>query len=234
MQPVAIFRFSPTEGPGRFAQWIDARGLPRQLIALDEGEAVPSDARAFSGIAMMGGPMSANDALPWNAALLGLLRGALAAEVPILGHCLGGQLLARALGAAVTRAAVPELGWGEVSVLAADGGAAWFGRRDSFTTFQWHYEVFALPAEATRILTNAHNPNQAFSAGKHLGLQGHIEMTRPMVEAWCDSGAAELPSRSTASKQSRDDIYSELEPRLAALSRVADDVYARWAQGLVR
>lgn len=233
MQPVAIFRFSPTEGPGYLAQWIDARGLPRRLIALDEGEAVPSDARAFSGIAMMGGSMSANDDLPWNAPLLGLLRGALAADVPILGHCLGGQLLAKALGATVTRAAEPEIGWGEVNVLAA-AGAAWFGRRDSFTTFQWHYEVFALPAGATRILTNAHNPNQAFSLGKHLGLQGHVEMTRPMVEAWCRSGAAELPSRSTASTQGRDDICSELERRLAALSRVADDVYAHWAHGLVR
>ncbi len=75
MQPVAIFRFSPTEGPGYFAQWLDLRGLPWRLLALDEGQPVPADPRLFSGIAMMGGPMSANDALPWNAPLLDLLRG---------------------------------------------------------------------------------------------------------------------------------------------------------------
>ena len=114
MQPVAIFRFSPTEGPGHFAEWLEARDLPRRLIALDEGQPVPAAPDAFSGIAMMGGPMSANDALPWIAPLLDLLRDAVAADVPVLGHCLGGQLLAKALGAPVTRAPVPEIGWSEV------------------------------------------------------------------------------------------------------------------------
>jgi GMP synthase-like glutamine amidotransferase len=234
MQPVAIFRFSPTEGPGHFAEWIDAHGLSRRLIALDEGEPVPTDPRGFSGIAMMGGPMSANDDLPWSAALLDLVRGAVAADVPVLGHCLGGQILAKALGAPVTRTPAPEIGWGEVRVQGADSGSAWFGKRDAFTTFQWHYEVFALPPGATRVLTNAHNPNQAYTLGKHIGLQCHIEMTRPMVETWCRTGAAELPASSTGATQSREDIYADLEPRLAALSRLADDVYAHWANGLVR
>ncbi len=107
MQPVAIFRFSPTEGPGHFAEWLDARGVPYHLIALDQGESVPADLRAFSGIGMMGGPMSANDELPWNAPLLSLLRDAVAADVPVLGHCLGGQLLAKALGAKVWRTSTP-------------------------------------------------------------------------------------------------------------------------------
>ncbi|HEV3241424.1 MAG TPA: type 1 glutamine amidotransferase [Casimicrobiaceae bacterium] len=234
MQPVAIFRFSPTEGPGHFAEWIDAHGLARRLIALDEGDPVPTDPRGFSGIAMMGGPMSANDDLPWSAALLDLVRGAVAADVPVLGHCLGGQILAKALGAPVTRTPAPEIGWGEVRVQGADSGSAWFGKRDAFTTFQWHYEVFALPPGATRVLTNAHNPNQAYTLGKHIGLQCHIEMTRPMVETWCRTGAAELPASSTGATQSREDIYADLEPRLAALSRLADDVYAHWANGLVR
>ncbi len=234
MQPVAIFRFSPTEGPGHFAEWIDARGLPRQLIALDEGEPVPRDPRAFSGIAMMGGPMSANDDLPWSASLRELVRGAVAADVPVLGHCLGGQIFAKALGASVTRAPVPEIGWGEVRVQGADNGGAWFGERDAFTAFQWHYDVFALPPGATRVLTNAHNPNQAYTLGKHIGLQCHIEMTRPMVETWCRTGAAELPASTTGATQSREDILADLERRLAALSGVADDVYAHWANGLVR
>jgi GMP synthase-like glutamine amidotransferase len=234
MQPVAIFRFFPTEGPGHFAEWIDAHGLARRLIALDEGDPVPTDPRGFSGIAMMGGPMSANDDLPWSAALLDLVRGAVAADVPVLGHCLGGQILAKALGAPVTRTPAPEIGWGEVRVQGADSGSAWFGKRDAFTTFQWHYEVFALPPGATRVLTNAHNPNQAYTLGKHIGLQCHIEMTRPMVETWCRTGAAELPASSTGATQSREDIYADLEPRLAALSRLADDVYAHWANGLVR
>jgi GMP synthase-like glutamine amidotransferase len=234
MQPVAIFRFSPTEGPGHFAEWLDAGSLPYRLIALDEGERVPADPRAFSGIAMMGGPMSANDALPWNAPLLELLRSAVAADVPVIGHCLGGQLFAKALGVPVTRTPVPEIGWGEVEVLDADGACAWFGKRDAFMTFQWHYDVFALPPGATRVLTNHWNPDQAYTLGKHIGFQCHIEMTRPMVETWCRTGVAELPAQSTGPTQDVADILADLDRRLATLSRVADDVYAHWAKGLVR
>src|SRR5438046_10731451 len=108
MQPVVIFRFSPTEGPGHFGEWLDAQGLPWRLVALDEGEPVPADPRAFSGIAMMGGPMSADDDLPWTAALLELLRGGGAADVPVFGHHLQGQLVLKALGARVSRTAGPE------------------------------------------------------------------------------------------------------------------------------
>lgn len=234
MRPVAIFRFSPTEGPGRFAEWLDAQGVPRRLIALDEGENVPSDARAFSGIGLMGGPMSANDALAWNAPLLELLRGAVAADVPVIGHCLGGQLLAKALDAPVRRMSAPEIGWGEVRVVDADGASAWFSGRERFTAFQWHYDEFALPAGAIRVLTNAHNVEQAYTLGKHIGFQCHIEMTRPMVETWCRTGAEELPAMSQGPVQSRADILADLDGRLAGLSRVADDVYAHWAKGLAR
>jgi len=234
MQPVAIFRFSPTEGPGHFAEWLDAHGLPYRLIALDEGTVVPTDPRVFSGIGLMGGPMSANDALPWNAPLLGLLRGAVAADVPVIGHCLGGQLLARALDAPVKRTSAPEIGWGEVRVLDADGASAWFAGRERFTTFQWHYDEFALPAGAARVLTNAHNAEQAYTLGKHIGFQCHIEMTRPMVETWCRAGAEELPALSQGPVHNRADILADLDRRLAGLSRVADDVYAQWTKGLVR
>lgn len=234
MQPVAIFRFSPTEGPGHFAEWLDAHGLPRRLIALDEGVGVSADPRAFSGIGMMGGPMGANDVLPWNAPLLELLRGAVAADVPVLGHCLGGQLLAKALGARVMRTATPEIGWGEVSVLDADGATEWFAGRDRFATFQWHYDVFALPAGATRVLSNAYNPDQAYTLGKHIGFQCHVEMTRPMVETWCRTGAAELPARTEGPMQSEADMFVDLDQRLSDLARVADDIYAHWAKGLVR
>ena len=234
MRPVAIFRFSPTEGPGRLGEWLDAHGLPQRLIALDSGEEVAADPKAFSGIALMGGPMSANDPLPWNAPVLDLLRSAVKADIPVLGHCLGGQLFARALGAEVTRAAAPEIGWGEVRTTDDNGAREWFGGRQSFTMFQWHYDAFTLPSGATRLLTNAYNAEQAYALGKHIGLQGHIEMTRDMVETWCRSGAPELPARTAGGTQSRGDLLADLDARLAALCEVADGVYAQWAKGLVR
>ncbi len=235
MRPIVIFRFSETEGPAHFAEWLTAQGLPWRLVAVDAGDAIPTDSRAFAGIGLMGGPMSVTDTLAWIDPVSGLLRDAIAHEIPVLGHCLGGQLLAQALGARVRRTNVPEIGW--IDVEASDAGAqqSWFGGRERFTPFQWHYDVFDLPAGATRVLTNAFNPNQAYVINdRHIGFQCHIEMTRDLVETWCRTGADEIRGPGTAPRQSRDEILRDMPQRLAALQVVADGVYARWAQGLAR
>jgi GMP synthase-like glutamine amidotransferase len=235
MRTVVILRFSPTEGPAFFADWLDAQGIAWQRVALDEGMPVPSDPRAFAGIGMMGGPMGVNDDLPWVAPLCSLLADAVAADVPVIGHCLGGQLLAKALGAEVVRTPVPEIGWIDVEVSDAAAGHEWFGGRTRFETFQWHYDAFALPAGATRLLTNRFNQNQAYVvAGRHVGLQCHIEMTRELVEAWLRTGANELPRVSSPARQSAADIRGDLDAHVASLNAVAGDVYARWARGLPR
>jgi len=235
MRSVAILRFSPTEDPAYFADWLGDHGVAWRLIALDEGVSVPPDSRAFAGIGMMGGPMSVNDDLPWVAPLCSLLRDAVAAGVPVIGHCLGGQLLAKALGAKVDRAPVAEIGWIDVEVAAPGAAGEWFGGRARFETFQWHYDAFALPAGATRVLTNRHNQNQAYVVDdRHVGLQPHIEMTRGLVATWLASGADELPQASMPAQQTADDIRRDLDAHVAALNAVAGDVYARWTQRLLR
>jgi GMP synthase-like glutamine amidotransferase len=235
VRPVAIFRFSPTEGPGHFAEWLDREGIPWQLVALDEGAPVPTDTGAYSGVAMMGGPMSANDPFPWSGALTDLLRDAVGERVPVIGHCLGGQLFARALGAPVARSPVPEIGWLHVDVCDAGARRDWFGGLPRFATFQWHYDAFELPAMATRVLTNAFCRNQGYVVDDiHIGFQCHVEMTRALVESWLETGANELPAASGATVQSAADIRRDLDARLAALAEVADGVYARWARALRR
>lgn len=232
MRPVIVFRFSPGDEPGRFAEWLDAAGRPWRLVALHEGEPVPRDAGAFAGIGMMGGPMSVNDALPWVAPMEALLRDAVAREVPVIGHCLGGQLLAKALGATVSRVRQTEIGWIDVLVCAARGGE-WFGGRTGFTTFEWHYEGFELPPGAARVLTNRFNANQAYVLNdRHIGFQGHIEMTPDIVRHWVEASGDELPAQTTAATQTAAEILRDLDARVAALNAVADDVYARWARGL--
>jgi GMP synthase-like glutamine amidotransferase len=234
-RPVAVLRFSPTEVPAYFGEWLDARRVPWTTVAIDAGAAVPAEPRAFAGIAMMGGPMSVNDPLPWIEPLCALLRDAVAADVPVLGHCLGGQLLAKALGAKVERARSPEIGWIDVATTDEAARREWFGGRAAFTTFQWHYEAFTLPVGATRVLTNAHNAEQAFVMNdRHIGLQCHVEMTRPLTETWLASSASELPRSSTTATQSAGDIGRALDARIDALHAIADDLYARWAQGLRR
>lgn len=235
MKSVAIFRHAPTEGPGYFATYLARHSIPWQVIGLDVGEPVPADPRAWSGLVFMGGPMSVNDELPWIAPVLKLIRDSVDADVPVLGHCLGGQLMSAALGGAVSRNPVKEIGWGEVAVVDAPVARQWFGHAaPSFTSFHWHGETFTLPPGAQRVLANSYCENQAFVVGKHLGMQCHIEMTPDMITAWCESGAGEINRSKSPAVQPVAVIKAGMDERLAALHAVADGVYARWMEGLAR
>jgi GMP synthase-like glutamine amidotransferase len=235
MKPVAIFRTARSEGPAYFATYLERRSIPWQLVPLDEGAAVPGDPRLFSGLVFMGGAMSVNDDLPWIAPVLELMREAVRKDLPVLGHCLGGQLMSRAFGGLVRNNPCKEIGWGEVRV--ADNGVAreWLGELQTFETFQWHGETFTIPPGATRVLENAHCENQAFAIGKHFGMQCHVEMTEELIRLWVSGGADEMRFASgSPAVQTADEIERDLERRLQALHEVADRIYDRWTQGLSR
>jgi len=235
MKPVAILRASSTEGPGYFAIYLERRSIPWQLVKLDAGEGVPRDARKFSGLVFMGGPMSVNDELPWIEPALELVRDAVRKDVPLLGHCLGGQLMAKALGASVAASPVKEIGWGDVRVADNEVAREWLGQLQAFRTFQWHGESFSIPPGATRVLENEHCENQAYALGKHFGMQCHVEMTAELIKTWLASGADEIAaSRSSPAVQAPDDITHDMESRLAALNDVANRIYERWSEGLSR
>ncbi len=233
MNPVAIFRHSPTEGPGYLAAYLDRHGVPWQLVKVDEGEPVPEQLGKFSGLAFMGGPMSVNDDLPWIPPVLRLIQAAVARDVPVLGHCLGGQLMSKALGGSVSRTPVKEIGWGEVQVVASERAAEWFGTGLArFETFHWHGETFAIPTGAQQVLSSRWCENQGFALGPHLGLQCHIEMTEDLVKTWCETGQREIQSSRSPAVQPVGEILQSLETRVASLHAVADRVYARWLTGL--
>jgi GMP synthase-like glutamine amidotransferase len=235
MKPVAIFRHAPSEGPGYFATFLDTHGIPWQLFRIDAGDALPTDARQFSGLVFMGGPMSVNDDLPWIPHSLELIRQAAQADIPVLGHCLGGQLMAKALGGVVGRNPVKEIGWGEVSVADNATARAWFGEEMKFDAFHWHGETFTIPPGATVILGNTHCANQAFATGKHLGMQCHIEMTEEMVREWCELGKEEIASASASpAVQQPAEIQENLAERVKTLNAAAQRTYAKWIEGLVR
>jgi GMP synthase-like glutamine amidotransferase len=235
MKPVAIFRHARSEGPAYFATYLDRRGVPWKLFALDEGRAVPRDAGKFRGLAFMGGPMSVNDDLPWIDPLLELARDAVRRDLPLLGHCLGGQLMSKALGGEVSRARIKEIGWGEVRVADNAVARAWFGTLEAFEAFHWHGETFSIPPGATRVLGNARCDNQAFAVGKHLGMQCHVEMTEDLIRNWCKGGADEIErARTSPGVQQAAKIGKNLAARVSALHSVADRIYDRWIEGLAK
>ena len=237
MKPVAIFRHAASEGPGYFATYLDRHAVPWRVIRIDEGEAVPGGPAEYSGLAFMGGPMSVNDDLPWIAPTLGIIRAAVDAGIPTLGHCLGGQLMAKALGGAVTRNPVKEIGWGRVDVAPNAAGARWFGAgMRSFESFHWHGEAFSIPPDAIRIASSPHCENQAFALGPHLGMQCHVEMTPELIRAWCRDWEKEVESlaQRMPTVQTPAQMTEAVEERVRVLNAVADRVYDRWIAGLAR
>ncbi len=233
MKPVAVFRHSTNEGPGHIALFLTEHAIPWRMFHIDLGEAVPPRAEDFSALIFMGGVMSVNDDLPWIPRSLDLIRDAVARDIPVLGHCLGGQLMSKALGGVVTKNPVKELGWGTVTVADNDTARHWFGDITQFDSFHWHGETFSLPPGAVHLLSSAHCANQAFAIGKHLGMQCHVEMTAHMIEDWCHVGAQELAdNRHSPAVQDAATMQAQMHDKLPQLSAVAERLYRQWLCGI--
>ena len=233
MKPVAIFRHLPIEGPGYFATFLDNNHIPWQLIKIDAGEEPPTNIDAFSGLVFMGGPMSVNDDLPWIASSMHLIQQAMENNIPVMGHCLGGQLMAKALGGIITASPTKEMGWGEVTVPENKVAKEWFNELSTFNSFHWHGETFSLPEGATRILSSPYCENQAFAIGIHLAMQCHVEMTERMVRDWCSVAAEELAEMTEEpAVQQIVEIEKDLSERVTQLNEVAARLYTKWITAL--
>lgn len=225
--PVLIFRHIAHEGPGYLGDFLDQRGIRWQMICIDEGEPVPHSPDGAAALVFMGGPMSVNDPLPWIADELGLIRQAIARKIPVLGHCLGGQLMAKALGARVQANQVTEIGWHIAERLDNPAARDWLEAMPGpVELFHWHGETFDIPAGATPLLQSRFCPNQAFVYGNSLAFQCHIEMTAPLVRKWVQESEGEL--NESDSVQSGEQMLQDLAARIARLNRIADTIYARW------
>lgn len=231
MNPVLVFRHHPDEGPGNLGGFLDRRAIPWELIPVDAGAAIPAGIGSASGLVLLGGPMSANDPLPWVSDEMRLVREAMGSGVPVLGVCLGAQIIARALGARVVRNPVREIGWFPVQRVSEGVGEGWTdGLAESFLAFHWHGETFDLPGGARWLLRSEHCAHQAFAIGRCLALQCHVEVTEEMVRAWCRAYAHEIvpsPSVQTAEHMARD-----AAGRCRVLAHSASRLYDRWADGL--
>ncbi len=233
MKPVLVIRHAKTEGAGYLGEFFNQQQIPWQMLSIDCGDRLPENAQALSGLVMMGGPMSVNDPLPWIAQELALIRDAMDRDIPVLGHCLGGQLISKALGAQVRANAYKEIGWGRVQVLDHPLSRVWFGDLQQFDSFHWHGETFALPEGATHLLSSPHCHHQAYSLGKHLAFQCHVEMTAEMVQLWCQNGAQELhEAMANPAVQQAEQMQDRLEQRIAQLNQVAQRVYQQWIKAL--
>lgn len=248
MKPIAILQHEADVAPGNFTEHLARRGRPFDIIALYAGAPVPRSAAPYAGLCSLGGNMSvatdraSGEPLPWLEPELALLRDADRHGVPVIGHCLGGQLLARALGGDVRRAPHLEMGWGRVHIDDAALARDWLGEdADAVEFFQWHSDAFDLPPGARRLAGSDFCANQAYVMPRggfaHVGMQFHIEMTPQLVRLWAaDPGAVEqveAEKRRTGGPavQTPAQMVDRLEPRAARMDRVAQRLYDRWLSG---
>jgi GMP synthase-like glutamine amidotransferase len=183
---VQVFQHVPFEDIGSIRGWLNDHGAEVRYTRFFEGD----EPQALDGIDMliaMGGPMSVNDeaAFPWLEVEKQAIREAIARDVPVLGVCLGAQLIASALGARVHANAVKEIGWFPIQGIRAGESAFEFSRE--CLVFHWHGETFDLPSGAVHLAKSAACEHQAFQVGRHVvGLQFHLEITadglRDLVE----------------------------------------------------
>lgn len=185
------------------------------------------DPRGYDVIVPLGARWSVNDehqGLAWIASEVAMVRDAHAAEVPILGVCFGGQLLAHALGGSVLRSAAPEIGWYEIDTDRADliGPGPWF---------QWHFDRWSLPPGATEIARNG-NASQAFVLGRSMGIQFHPELDTPLLELWlADDKEGAVAHIGTDADQLRSATAEELDRANARVHRLVKAFVTEIAQG---
>ena len=234
MKPIRIFRHIRCEGPGYFATFLENYNIPYQFVCIDAGETPPTQIDDVSGLVFMGGPMSANDDLPWIHQELGLIQQAVANNLPVLGHCLGGQFISKALGGEISANPVKEIGWLPVQKITNSHADDWLdGLTKENTLFHWHGETFSIPEGATPILKSQHCAHQGFVIGNTLALQCHVEITADMVREWANLYQDELTSP-TETVQSLEDMASNLDKRIEGLQRVADVLYRHWLKPILQ
>jgi len=219
---VLAFRHVPFEGLGLLEDVLRARGVAFEYVdSWQAGSAIP-DAASASGLIFLGGPMSVNDDLVHLGREMAVIRAAAARRQPVLGICLGAQLIAKALGATVSRNPQKEIGWFEVEFAAAAASDALFSGLSRETVFHWHGETFALPSGAELLASSTRCTNQLFRAENNIyGMQFHLEVTPEIIASWCvqDENCGDLP-----------EIIDPIDSAANAkrVSQLADIVFGKW------
>ncbi|MBL8329229.1 MAG: type 1 glutamine amidotransferase [Rubrivivax sp.] len=230
---VLVLQHTVEDGPGYLGEWLESQGARWDVFCTAAGQAYPESVAGYRALAVLGGEWSANDDRPSLRQAERLILQADALGLPIIGHCLGGQLMARAFGGRVQVHTQAEIGWLPIERLPLPAAQAWLGDEPQATVFQWHYDSFVqLPPGAQLLARSGACAHQAFALGPHLGMQFHIEVTPAKIDLWlqpADAIPAEVIERHPRTVQPPDRIRALTPSHQDGSLRLARQIYQTWA-----
>src|SRR5260370_22763762 len=230
MAKIYVLQHHPVENLGTIADALEGNALAWQYVRVNEGQPVPANMKGAGGLIVMGGPMGVHqaDRYPWLRDEMRLIEDAMKSNLPVLGVCLGAQILAAALGAKVDRSpSGKEIGWHLIRL--SDSAKDDRLMRDlpvTMTPFHWHGDIFDLPLGATSVASSDKTPCQAFRHGdKTYGFQFHFEVTGEGGAAMAGAFSKELVREHIAA----DRMVADADEFLPPLEKISATVFTRWA-----
>jgi GMP synthase (glutamine-hydrolysing) len=212
------------EGLWAIADALAARNVEVELIEVHRGQAIPKTLDV-DGLIVMGGPMGVYDPLPYLADERRLIESALQKNKPVLGICLGSQLLASVLGATVKPSGRQEIGWHKVNTRP---DPIWDGIPSSFTALHWHGDIFDLPPGAKLLASSEMTAHQAFRVGNAWGLLFHLEQTRASLAGMANAFPEDLAKVGLTGER----LLEQATDYLPTLSDIGVKVFGRWIDRL--
>jgi len=230
MAKIYVLQHHPVETLGTIADALEGAALAWQYVRVYDGQPVPASMKGAGGLIVMGGPMGVyqTDRHPWLRDEMRLIEDAMKSNLPVLGVCLGAQILAAALGAKVDRNPNgKEIGWHPIQL--DDSAKHDRLMRDlpaTMTPFHWHGDIFDLPPGAVSLASSEKTPCQAFRHGdKAYGFQFHFEVTGEGVSAMAEAFAKELNRENIAA----DRMIAQAAEFMPSLENMSETVFSRWA-----
>ncbi|MBI5047773.1 MAG: type 1 glutamine amidotransferase [Deltaproteobacteria bacterium] len=230
MPRVLVLQHVKSEGLGIIYKALKQKGIGADFIKIFNGERMPRDIQGYDGLIVLGGPMGVYEAdiYPFIKDELMLIKNAIKNDIPILGICLGAQLLAKAAGADVYKGKKKEIGWYDVE-LTDDGkrDGLFIGLPDEFTVFQWHGDTFDIPENSKCLAFSELFPHQVIKVGKKAyGLQFHLEVTEEMIREWIDVNDKELAS--VKAYINPKNILKDTSKHIKTIHRYGEAVFSRF------
>lgn len=227
-KPVLVLQHARSETLGSIADSLQLVSKPFQYIRTFEGQPVPLDPNGYSALVVMGGPMGVYETARYPFLLdeMRLIEGFIRMKLPVLGICLGSQLLAACLGATVQKGRRKEIGWYPIELsVEGEHDPLWRGAPHRFVAYHWHGDVFELPKAATLLASSEITPVQAFRYDERVyGFLFHLEVTESHIRQMLAEFADEIQQENMSAKT----IMIQAKDHLGPLQQIGANVFGAW------